>query len=133
MLVIIKSKIVFIFCFITVPLYDTLGPEAIEYIVNQTEMKVIICTSDKALNILHLKEKLTSVTTVVVMDEISTELKEFSQQSSTFYLTLVKIISFKDLEQQTPIEPPIPAVLDDIATICYTSGTTGMPVLSCLN
>ncbi len=31
----------------SVTLYDTLGAEATEYIINQCELKTIFCTSDK--------------------------------------------------------------------------------------
>jgi len=30
-----------------VPLYDTLGPEAVQFIVNQAELKVVVCSGDK--------------------------------------------------------------------------------------
>lgn len=33
--------------FITVPLYDTLGDEAIEHICGQTEMEIIVASNDK--------------------------------------------------------------------------------------
>ena len=35
----------------TVTLYDTLGQESIDYILNQTFMKTVVCSSDKIKNI----------------------------------------------------------------------------------
>ena len=36
--------------FVTVPLYDTLGDEAIEHICNQTEMRLIVASNDKVMH-----------------------------------------------------------------------------------
>lgn len=33
--------------FVTVPLYDTLGDEAVEHICSQTEMQVVVASNDK--------------------------------------------------------------------------------------
>lgn len=40
---------------VSVPLYDTLGDEAIEHIVHQTELSVIVITSDKAKILTRIK------------------------------------------------------------------------------
>ena len=38
---------------VTVPLYDTLGDEAIEYIVNQTEMEIAVVATQKVSHRSH--------------------------------------------------------------------------------
>lgn len=53
--------------FITVPLYDTLGSEAIIFICNQTELKCIFSTEDKISTLLDYKGSLTSLKTIIVM------------------------------------------------------------------
>jgi len=30
-----------------VPLYDTLGPEAVQFIINQADLRVVCCSGDK--------------------------------------------------------------------------------------
>jgi long-chain acyl-CoA synthetase len=35
--------------YVTVPLYDTLGTEAIQYIVNQTEQQIVFASKDKVI------------------------------------------------------------------------------------
>ncbi|KAF9322615.1 hypothetical protein BGZ91_004183, partial [Linnemannia elongata] len=88
--------------YITVPLYDTLGVTAIEFIVNQTEMEVI---------------------TVIVMGEVTDALASEAKQLD------VNILSWTDVEKNgrdQPVEAVHPTT-EDIATICYTSGTTGTP------
>lgn len=39
---------------ITVPLYDTLGSEAIQHIVNQTELKLVVASLNKVCLLLYL-------------------------------------------------------------------------------
>ncbi|KAG2181074.1 hypothetical protein INT43_008656 [Umbelopsis isabellina] len=110
--------------FIIVALYDTLGEEAIEYIVNQTEMKYIVATADKVKHLINLKSILPSISHIIVMDE--TYDKTLDAAASEVG---VAIQTFKDVEklgedvtEETELPKP-----EDIATICYTSGTTGAP------
>jgi long-chain acyl-CoA synthetase len=44
-----------------VTLYDTLGKDSIEYILNQTQIKTIVCSSDKLKNLLEIKDKIPSL------------------------------------------------------------------------
>ncbi|KAG0014734.1 hypothetical protein BGZ82_001666 [Podila clonocystis] len=109
--------------FVSVPLYDTLGTAAIEFIVNQTEMELIIASADKAAIVLDLKETLPSVKHVVVMGPFDEALVAQGKEVG------VVVVAWTDVErsglaQPVPVSPPQP---DDIATICYTSGTTGTP------
>lgn len=55
----------------SVTLYDTLGHDSIEYILNQTTMKTVVCSADKIKNITDLKAagKLPSVTHIIYYDE----------------------------------------------------------------
>ncbi|KAF9394054.1 hypothetical protein CPC16_000299 [Podila verticillata] len=109
--------------FVSVPLYDTLGTSAIEFIVNQTEMELIIATADKAAIVLNIKETLPTVKHVIVMGPLDESLVAQGKEVG------VAVVSWTDVErsglaQPVPVNPPQP---DDIATICYTSGTTGTP------
>ncbi|KAI9022305.1 hypothetical protein CLU79DRAFT_835433 [Phycomyces nitens] len=109
--------------FIIVALYDTLGAEAIDYIVNQTDMEFIISSADKLSTITQLKGQLPSIKHVIIMDDTVDE----TVRSNAVAAGLI-VNTFKDIEklgkggQETPL--PVP---QDIATICYTSGTTGLP------
>ncbi|KAG0223214.1 hypothetical protein BGW41_005679, partial [Actinomortierella wolfii] len=113
----------YMYTLVSVPLYDTLGVQAIEYIVNQTEMSTIIASPDKAAIILNMKSSLPTVKNLIIMgtpeDAQVVEGKEMG----------VNVVSWTDVERNghdnpSPVSPPTP---DDIATICYTSGTTGTP------
>ncbi|KAG0368592.1 Long chain acyl-CoA synthetase 7 peroxisomal [Gamsiella multidivaricata] len=109
--------------YISVPLYDTLGMAAIEYIVNQTEMEIIIASSDKAEIILDLKPNLPTVKTLVIIGDVDESLVTEGKELE------LNIVSWTDVEL-SGLERPVQALHpteDDVATICYTSGTTGTP------
>ncbi|KAI7887248.1 uncharacterized protein EV154DRAFT_520724 [Mucor mucedo] len=110
--------------FIIVALYDTLGAEAMEYIVNQVDMEVIVLSADKLDNITKLKAQLPSIKTIIVMDD---SIPQASKESAE--ATGLKVYTFREVEALgAPItEETELATADDIATICYTSGTTGVP------
>ncbi|KAI8062703.1 hypothetical protein BC940DRAFT_308158 [Gongronella butleri] len=110
---------------IVVALYDTLGAEAIEYIVNQTEMQIIVTTSDKLKNIYQLKDRLPTVKHVVTMDEnIDPAEKAKAEQAGLSVRTFSEYEALGANSQRE--ETPVPSA-NDVATICYTSGTTGVP------
>lgn len=52
------------------PLYDTLGPEAASYIIAQSDISLVVCdNAEKLETLLAEKDKLTSLSTVVMIDE----------------------------------------------------------------
>jgi long-chain acyl-CoA synthetase len=103
--------------FIIVALYDTLGAEAMEYIVNQTDMEFIVLSADKLDNITKLKAQLPSIKTVIVMDDtVDASKKQTAEQAG------VRVYTFKEVEALgAPVtqETELPT-FDDVATICYT-------------
>ncbi|RHZ45732.1 hypothetical protein Glove_658g22 [Diversispora epigaea] len=113
------------YSFILVPLYDTLGIEAIEYIINQTEMEYCLSTANKARVLLEMKESLPTLKVIIISDEFDhdQDLIELAEEVN------VKIVGFSGIENDgitNPVEAINPKP-EDIATISYTSGTTGKP------
>ncbi|PAV66465.1 hypothetical protein WR25_22503 [Diploscapter pachys] len=112
---------------VIVPIYETLGFEACVYILNQAEISMVVCDeSKKAVGLLKQKSSCPGLRFLVVMDEISDELRV---EASAF--PDVRVLGFEELVQiganainKPPHQPPEP---DHLATICYTSGTTGTP------
>jgi len=107
-----------------VPLYDTLGAEACSYIINQTSMSMVICDTEKKLQmILDTIDNTPSLKTAVVLQPISNELRVLAKEKGIDVSTYDEMIELGERNLRAPV-PPKP---DSTATICYTSGTTGNP------
>uniref|UniRef100_A0A8D3CK26 Long-chain-fatty-acid--CoA ligase n=1 Tax=Scophthalmus maximus TaxID=52904 RepID=A0A8D3CK26_SCOMX len=99
---------------VSVPLYDTLGTEAISYILDKACISTIVCdVADKVNLVLDCtKDRKHNVRTIVLMETPSAELVTRGRQAG------IHILSLQEME------PPQP---EDMAVICFTSGTTGDP------
>jgi long-chain acyl-CoA synthetase len=108
---------------VVIPLYDTLGSETLEYIINQTGLQTIICSAKELEVLADVASKCPSLKAVVVADLSipNTACTEVMKGLN------VKVLSLHDLERigEAYPTPPKPPQATDIATICYTSGTTG--------
>lgn len=107
-------------------LYDTLGSESTEYIVNLVKSPIIVCSKDKLTRIFELKPKLPSVIGIVSMDDLDTEDNHFVQRANQLG---IKLIDLKHLELLGALFPSkrTPPTPESVATITFTSGTTGVP------
>ncbi|KAJ4954703.1 hypothetical protein NE237_011486 [Protea cynaroides] len=110
------------YSYISVPLYDTLGPDAVKFVVNHAAVQVIFCVPSTLNILLTFLSDIPSVRLVVVIGGIDGHMPSLAS-------TGVEVISYSKLLMQghsslQPFSPPKP---EDIATICYTSGTTGTP------
>ena len=103
------------------PLYDTLGKDACQFILNQTETTIVVVGARQFESFTAFAAQCPLIKTVIKIGNVSPE--EAGKSISA------KLISFESLENEganQPVDanPPNP---EDIATICYTSGTTGDP------
>jgi len=117
----------------TVSLYDTLGPESTEYIINHASLHCVVAGLDHVTTLLKLKPRLPTLKLIVVPDPISVgELPGHSKGDLLNALATdlgLSIHYMGDVEalgerQPIPYNPPKP---EDPITINYTSGTTGNP------
>uniref|UniRef100_A0A8C1BB06 Long-chain-fatty-acid--CoA ligase n=1 Tax=Cyprinus carpio carpio TaxID=630221 RepID=A0A8C1BB06_CYPCA len=118
---IISELACYTYSMVAVPLYDTLGPEALVFIINRAKISTVICDKqDKAETLLDNCEKnLTPVLkTIILMDPYDSALIDRSSKSG------VEVLSLKDVEQCIFFQPPKP---EDLSIVCFTSGTTGDP------
>uniref|UniRef100_A0A671L9U1 Long-chain-fatty-acid--CoA ligase n=1 Tax=Sinocyclocheilus anshuiensis TaxID=1608454 RepID=A0A671L9U1_9TELE len=110
---IISELACYTYSMVVVPLYDTLGPDAIRYIINRAEISTVICDkAEKAAVLLENIERgdTPGLKTIILMDVFDAPLLEEAQKSG------VLVRSLRD--------PPGP---DDLSIVCFTSGTTGNP------
>ena len=108
----------------TVPLYDTLGPDVLEFIGRQADLAAIVCTADKLAAAVHASSLCPSVRAVIQMEPWSA-----GQRRPTSVPPGVEVVTLAELAASGKRNPvahtaPLPG---DIFTICYTSGTTGDP------
>lgn len=108
-----------------IPIYPTLHPAEIEYIVNNSETKVIFPENSAQLNkILEIVDKCPSLEKIIVMDE--NDARQHPKIMS--FKTLLELGQKKYAEDPGLFEKLAQEVNpDDLATIVYTSGTTGLP------
>ncbi|KAF1485765.1 Long-chain-fatty-acid--CoA ligase 1, partial [Eudyptula minor novaehollandiae] len=114
------------FSMVVVPLYDTLGTEAISYIVNKADLSLVFCDKpDKAKLMLTSVEKGETpiLNTIVIMESFGMDLVERGKKCG------VEVFSMRELEElgRAHRQKPIPPKPEDLAVICFTSGTTGNP------
>uniref|UniRef100_A0A4W6CHX9 Long-chain-fatty-acid--CoA ligase n=1 Tax=Lates calcarifer TaxID=8187 RepID=A0A4W6CHX9_LATCA len=111
---------------VAVPLYDTLGPEALVFIIDRAEISTVLCDNQKkAETLLQNREKGQSAAlkTIIIMDPFNSELVERGTKCG------VDIVSLQDVEAlgKSNLQKPIPPRPEDLSIVCFTSGTTGDP------
>ncbi|KAJ3273995.1 hypothetical protein HDV01_003665 [Terramyces sp. JEL0728] len=111
------------YSYVNVPLYDTLGDEAVNHIIGICEIPIIAATSDKAEFLLQMIDKLPTLKTIIIMDNVVTDkIKNFKKSS-------IEIVKLSDLEVEGAknVKDRVITNSETVATICFTSGTTGLP------
>uniref|UniRef100_A0A8C1QGN2 Arachidonate--CoA ligase n=1 Tax=Cyprinus carpio TaxID=7962 RepID=A0A8C1QGN2_CYPCA len=94
---------------ISVPLYDTLGTEAISYILDKTCISTVVCDVPEKVKLLLdcVSGRQHSVKTLILIENFDTDLVSRAQQCG------IDIISLRDAEVNKPQIPPQP---DDLPT-----------------
>ena len=121
----------------TVPLYDTLGPDTVSFVLNQTNLSCCLCTRAEVPALIKAKTNgsCPQFKSIIVIDGILTDL---AQQCSDAGLQITSLAHVEShgahvLSTQKSHNGPnvqhshSPPSGHDIATFCYTSGTTGNP------
>ncbi|NTU58206.1 MAG: long-chain fatty acid--CoA ligase [Chlorobiaceae bacterium] len=107
---------------INVPLYPSLPPNQIEYILNNCSAKGIVVSNMLQLGkILSIWQNLPDLNLVIVMNKLEEPMEDVID------LNQAKDEGKKDLHEKPWLLEGIKIEPDDIATIIYTSGTTGLP------
>ena len=106
---------------IPAPLYTTLLPEQMAYIIGNAESKIAICDDETQLNkYLAIADGESPIEHIVTMDELGS--------SDPRVLTLDALMAKGDSLSDAELDARLDAVtMDDVALLVYTSGTTGLP------
>lgn len=118
----------------SVSIYDTLGPDTTEYIINHAELPAVCTSVNHIPALLKLADRCPTLKLIVSLDPLTdgTELPGNSKKDLLNALAADKGIQIHyigDVEASgekspRPANPPRPT---DFVTINYTSGTTGNP------
>ncbi|KAI0831191.1 acetyl-CoA synthetase-like protein [Trametes gibbosa] len=109
-----------------VSLYDTLGRDSAGTI-NHAELTVIFAAPARILTLLKLAPKTPMVKMIVAMEALTPEHKSaLSAWGETVQIQIKEFAELEELGRANLIDVIRPTP-QQIATICYTSGTTGQP------
>jgi long-chain acyl-CoA synthetase len=119
----------------TVSIYDTLGPDTTEYIINHATLKCVITSLPHVPTLLKLASanRVPTLKLIISLDPLDAGEVPTTTKSALLNAlaaeTGISIHYIKDVEalgaaSKRPMNPPRP---EDIITINYTSGTTGNP------
>ncbi|EER06431.1 Long-chain-fatty-acid--CoA ligase, putative [Perkinsus marinus ATCC 50983] len=106
----------------TVPLYDTLGEDAVSYVINQTQVRTVVCSSTEVSSLLQCKDTCPSLECIICLDPPQALYKTCEEA----HVQLVDFCHVEACGAEVSYEPLV-GEGSDVGTFCYTSGTTGAP------
>jgi len=120
----------------TVPLYDTLGPDTVSFVLSQTNLSTCICTRKEVISLIEAKEtgKCPHFESIIVIDGVLPSLSKQCQNANLNIISLARVethgahvLSTHNTHNSTITHSHSPPSGHDVCTFCYTSGTTGNP------
>lgn len=112
---------------VLVPLYDNFGPDSIEYILGHADVSLLFLQPSGLATVLGIAHKLPALKTIVTIGPLHAEAKNIANLwSKQKNIRVFEMAELEEIGAKNPLEPPI-VTADTVATICYTSGTTGNP------
>jgi len=110
---------------VLIPVYHTLGPDAIRYILNDADVTHLIVESPELLaNITRILPEVPQLRDVVTI--FGQECQSRAGKQLLCFEELRKI-GAEALQRNPKLAEPHKPKPDDLFTVCYTSGTTGEP------
>ncbi|XP_054155212.1 long-chain-fatty-acid--CoA ligase 1-like [Oppia nitens] len=109
---------------VVIPLYDTLGPNACRFIINKAEICCVVCDKeDRFQALLSQANNMPSLQYIVIINDIP---QSYKSKAINYGIKVFTIKEVELLGENNPIESLSPKP-EDLALVCYTSGTTDLP------
>ena len=117
-----------------VPIYDSLGDSAVEYIIKHSELSVALVEASKLPLFAQVAAAVAGqVKTVVSLSQPKDgPEKEAMAAIVGAGIEVTTWEEYLEVGAASPVEP-MPPTAEDLACIMYTSGTTGTPKVGMLN
>ncbi|KAF8136104.1 hypothetical protein EV363DRAFT_1541981 [Boletus edulis] len=110
-----------------VSLYDTLGVDSVDFIINHSSLSIIFTTPDHIPTLLKLSPKIPVLKMIVSFDPLENQARHALRSWGETVGVQIKELSEIETFGEAHLIDPLPASVDQIATLCYTSGTTNRP------
>jgi len=112
------------FSMVSVPLYDSLGPDCRAWVIRETEMRVVVAQDEAAVRAVLASSPPCLKLIVTVRDARPAAVEEADSLG-------VKVVRFEDVEQLGAAEEsgPVPPRPDSLATVCFSRLATAGPAL----
>eukprot|EP00045_Choanoeca_perplexa_P008245 m.75981 g.75981 ORF g.75981 m.75981 type:complete len:670 (-) comp14416_c0_seq1:115-2124(-) len=108
---------------ICVPLYDTLGPDAVSYILNDAEVRTAFVSGDRFEKLVENGgDAAEAFKNIICFDEVSPEQRKKAEDAGLTVFTLDELMALSQEQVQPADRQPT-----DLIYYMYTSGTTGNP------
>jgi len=107
---------------VTVPIYTSLMPEQIKYIINDSDARIVVCSNRELwLKVEAVRSDLRNVHHFVLIDE------EGAQGIPSLSEIMARGMTVAEKDPGLFEKRALAVKPDDLASIIYTSGTTGVP------
>lgn len=117
----------------SVSLYETLGPDTTEYIINHAEVACVVCSLPHIPVLLKMSPRLPGLKLIVSLDPLEqgelashTKASVLNEIASQHGIQIYSMTQVEEIGAKSGRAPRAPS-RNDICTINYTSGTTGNP------
>jgi len=121
----------------TVPLYDTLGPDTVSFVLGQTNLSTCVCTRKEVPSLIKAKEsgKCPHFESIIVTDGVLPHVSKLCRNANLNIVSLARVEShgahvlstLNSHNSPTISHSHSPPSGHDVCTFSYTSGTTGDP------
>ncbi|KXN74686.1 acetyl-CoA synthetase-like protein [Conidiobolus coronatus NRRL 28638] len=116
----------------SVGLFDTYGQDILEYVLNHSEVRMIVASGNMIHRLLKTKQDIPKLKVIISMDPVPKEdppgsashiLRNWAESKGIYIYDFNEVDRFGYLNPENPyIQSP-----EHVVTLCYTSGTTGNP------